>query len=117
MHAQREKAVNLSALERIWPAISASWVSTALPDTRNADFSTGRPQKGGGRSGTYAELPSTGPRPAALLAAEWRIPFEEPEISGHGNQIVKALTMIKGWLPIRFLSIRQTNRMGFGSRT
>jgi hypothetical protein len=47
-------------------------------------------------SGTYAELPSTGPRPAALLAAEWRIPFEEPEISHHGNQIVKALTMIKG---------------------
>jgi hypothetical protein len=33
----------------------------------------------------------------------------------YGNQTVKALTMIKRTLPVRFLSIRQSNRMGDGS--
>jgi hypothetical protein len=51
------------------------------------------------------------------LATEWRIPLANRKNYGHGNQTVKALTMIKRRLPNRFSSIRQTDRMVSGSRT
>src|SRR5215831_10710875 len=111
MHAQREKAVNLIALERIWPAISAPWVSAALPERLQCRYFHSRATKRRLPSRSYAELPPTGQRAAALLAAEWRVPSGGRKITDDGNQIVKALTMIKRWLPIRFSSIRQTNRM------
>jgi hypothetical protein len=56
--------------------------------------------------------PAATSRRALLVATKWRLPLMA---KGNFNMVTKSLTMIKRWLPFRFLLMRQTDRMRYGS--
>ena len=62
--------------------ISKLWVSAACPHTAERRPAHRQATKNLPQRGTYAELPPSGLRPAALLAPRWRIASWEPEILG-----------------------------------
>jgi hypothetical protein len=60
------------------------------------------------------KITGRGPRLAVFLAAQWRV---HPGSEASVRKVKNPLTMIKGSLASRFSSIRQTDRMGYGSVT
>jgi hypothetical protein len=100
-----QNPVNPASIERFGRRLSPRWVSNLLPAVCDHGFF----QRHLGEGGLSAW---SGPRPAVFWATQWRL---NPGDLVDAVMVSEPLTMIKGTLPNWFSSIRQTDRMSYGS--